>query len=76
MRVPLPLDGDIPRTRIYPGGGFGVLHIATTPPPMYDTEDSSEDNDSNGANPPFLSTSPNAIRNRQTRARKRARDGL
>ena len=43
---------------------------------MYDTEKSSEDSDSDGANPPFLSTSPTAIRSRQLRARKRARDGL
>ena len=74
--VTLPLGEDIPRTRIYPNGGLGVLHTATAPPPMYDTKDSSEDNDSNGTNPPLLSTSPNAIQNRQTQARKKARDGL
>ena len=43
---------------------------------MYDTEESSEDSDSDGANRPFLSTSPTAIRSRQLQARKRARDGL
>ena len=68
MGVTLPLCRDIPRTRTYPNGGFGVLHTATAPPPTYDTEDSSEDSDSNSANLPFLSTTPNAIRNRQTRA--------
>ena len=67
---------NIPRTRMYPNGGLGVLQTATAPPPMYDTEESSEDNDSDGANPPFLSTSPTSIRSRQLRARKRARDGL
>ena len=74
--VTLPPGGDIPRTRTYPNGGLGVLRTATAPPPTYDTEDSSEDSDSNGANSPLLSTSPNAIRSRQIRARKRARDGL
>ena len=63
--VTLPLGGDIPRTRTYPNEGFEVLRTATAPPPTYDIEDLSEDSDSNGANPPFLSTSPNAIRNRQ-----------
>ena len=72
----LPPGGDIPRTRTYPNGGLGVLRTATAPPPTYDTEESNEDNDSDGANPPFLSTSPTAIRSRQLRARKRARDGL
>ena len=43
---------------------------------MYDTEESNEDSDSDGANPPFLSTSPTTIRSRQLRAQKRARDGL
>ena len=74
--VTLPLDGDIPRTRTYPNGGLGVLRTATAPPSTYDIEESSEDNDSDGANPSFLSTSPTAIRSRQLRARKRARDGL
>ena len=74
--VTLPPGGDIPRTCIYPNGGLGVLRTATAPPPMYDTKESSEDSDSNGANPPLLSTSPTAIRARQLRARKRARDGL
>ena len=71
------LSGEnIPQTRTYPNGGLGVLRTATTPPPTYDTEESSENSDSDGANPPFLSTSPTAIRSRQLRARKRARDGL
>ena len=74
--VTLPPGENIPRTRTYPNGGLGVLRTATTPPPTYDTEESSEDSDSDGANPPFLSTSPTAIRSRQLRARKRARDGL
>ena len=76
MGVTLPPGRDIPRTPTYPNGGLGVLRTATTPPPTYDTEESSEDNDSNGANPPFLSTSPTAIRSKQLRARKRARAGL
>ena len=63
--VTLPPSGDIPRTCTYPNGGLGVLCTATSPPPTYDTEDSSEDNNSDGANPPLLSTSPNAIQNRQ-----------
>ena len=67
MGVTLLPDGDIPRTRTYPNGGLGVLRTATASPPTYDTEDSSEDNDSDGADPPLLSTSPSAIRNRQTR---------
>ena len=62
--VILPPGENIPRTRTYPNGGLGVLQTATVPPPMYDTEESSEDNDSDGANPPFLSTSPTAIRSR------------
>ena len=74
--VTLPPGGDIPRARIYSNGGLGVLQTATAPPPTYDTKESSEDSDSDGANPPLLSTSPTAIRNRQLRARKRARDGL
>ena len=49
--VILPPSEDIPRTRIYPNGGLGVLHTATAPPLTYDTEESSEDNDSDGANP-------------------------
>ena len=76
MEVTLPPGGDIPRTRTYPNGGLGVLRTATAPPPTYDTEDLSEDSDSDGANPPLLSISPSAIQNRQTQARKRARDGL
>ena len=63
--VTLPLGENIPRTRTYPNGGLGVLQTATAPPPTYDTEESSEDSDSDGANPPFLSTSPTAIRSRQ-----------
>ena len=59
--VTLPPGGDIPRTCTYPNGGLGVLRTATAPPPTYDTEESSEDNDSDGANPPFLSTSPTTI---------------
>ena len=43
---------------MYPNGGLGVLQTITVPPPTYDTEESSEDSDSDGANPPFLSTSP------------------
>ena len=74
--VTLPPGENIPRTRTYPNGGLGVLQTATAPPPTYDTEESSEDSDSDGANPPFLLTSPTAIRSRQLRARKRARDGL
>ena len=74
--VTLPPSENIPRTCTYPNGGLGVLQTATTPPPTYDTEESSEDSDSNGANPPFLSTSPAAIQSRQLRARKRAKDGL
>ena len=74
--VTLPPSENIPRTRTYPNGGLGVLRTATAPPPTYDIEESSEDSDSDGANPPFLSTSPTAIRSRQLRARKRARDGL
>ena len=58
MGVTLPLDKNIPRIRTYPNGGLGVLRNATVLPPMYDTEESSEDSDSDGANPPFLSTSP------------------
>ena len=72
--VTLPLDRDIPRTRTYPNGGLGVLRTTTASPSMYDTEDSSKDIDSDGANSPLLSTSSSAIRNRQTRAQKRARD--
>ena len=52
--VTLPLGGDIPRARIYPNGGLGVLQTATAPPPTYDTEESSEDSDSDGANPPSV----------------------
>ena len=74
--VTLPPGENIPQTRMYPNGGLGVLRTVTVPPPTYDTEESSEDSDSDGANPPFLSTSPTAIRARQLRARKRARDGL
>ena len=59
--VTLPSSGDIPRTRTYPNGGLGVLRTATAPPPTYDTEESSEDSDSDGANLPLLSTSPTAI---------------
>ena len=75
-RVTLPLGKNIPRIHTYPNGGLGVLRTATVPPPTYDTEESSDDSDFDGANPPFLSTSPTAIRSRQLRARKRARDGL
>ena len=74
--VTLPPGENIPRTRTYLNEGLGVPRTATAPPPTYDTEDSSEDSDSDGANPPFLSTSPTAIRAWQLRARKRARDGL
>ena len=74
--VTLPLGGDILKTRTYPNGGLGVLRTATAPPPTYDTKESSEDNDSDGANLPLLSTSPTAIRSRQLRARKKTRDGL
>ena len=74
--VTLPPGENIPQTRTYPNGGLGVLRIATVLPPTYDTEESSEDSDSDGANPLFLSTSPTAIRSRQLRAQKRARDGL
>ena len=74
--VTLPPSEDIPRTRTYPNGGLGVLHTATAPPLTYDTEESSKDSDSDGANPPLLTTSPTAIRARQLRARKRAKDGL
>ena len=74
--VTLPLGENIPRTHTYPNGGLGVLRTATAPPPTYDSEESSEDINSDGANPPFLSTSPTAIRSRQLRARKRARDSL
>ena len=63
--VTLPLGRDIPRTRTYPNGGLGVLCTAIAPPPTYDTKESSEDSDSDGANPPLLSTSPTAIRSRQ-----------
>ena len=74
--VTLPPGGDIPRTYTYPNGGLGVLRTTTAPPLTYDTGDSSEDSDSDGTNPPLLSTSPNAIQNRQIRARKRVRDAL
>ena len=74
--VTLPLGENIPRTCTYPKGGLGVLRTATAPPPTYNIEESSEDSDSDGANPPFLSTSPTAIRSRQLQARKKARDGL
>ena len=74
--VTLPPSADIPRTRTYPNGGLGVLRTATAPPSTYDTEESSEDSDSDGANLPLFSTSPTAIRSRQIRAQKRARDGL
>ena len=76
MGVTLLPGENIPRTHTYPNGGLGVLRTATAPPPTYDTKESNEDNDSDGANPPFLSTSPTAIRSRQLRARKRTRDGL
>ena len=76
MGVTLPPGGDILRARIYPNGGLGILQTATALPPTYDTEESSENNDSDGANPPLLSTSLTAIRSRQLRARKRTRDGL
>ena len=59
--VTLPPSEDGPRTRTYPNGGLGVLCTATAPPLTYDTEESSEDSDSDGANPPLLSTSPTAI---------------
>ena len=59
--VTLPPGENIPRTCTYPNGGLGVLRTATAPPPTYDTEESSEDIDFDGANPPFLSTSPTAI---------------
>ena len=59
--VALLPGGDIPRTRTYPNGGLGVLCTAITLPPMYDTNESSEDNNSDGANPLLLSTSPTAI---------------
>ena len=75
-RVTLPPGENIPRTRTYPNGGLGVLQTVTAPPPTYDIEESSEDSDSDGANPPFLLTSPTTIRSRQLRARKRARDGF
>ena len=74
--VTLPPSEDIPRTRTYPNGGLGVLRTATALPLTYDIEDSSEDSNSDGANPPLLSTSPTAIQARQLRAQKRARDGL
>ena len=74
--VTLPLSEDIPRTHTYPNGGLGVLRTATALPLTYDTEESSEDSDSDGANPPLLFTSPTAIQARQLGARKRARDGL
>ena len=67
-RVTLPPSEDIPRTHTYPNGGLGVLSTATAPPLTYDTEESSEDSDSDGANPPLLSRSPTAIRARQLRA--------
>ena len=76
LGVTLPPSKDIPRTRTYPNGGLGVLRTATAPPLTYDTEESSEDSDSDGANPLLLSRSPTAVRARQLRARKRARDGL
>ena len=63
--VTVPPSGDILRTCTYPNGGLRVLCTATAPPPTYDTEESSEDSDSDGANPLFLSTSPTAIRSRQ-----------
>ena len=63
--VTLPPGGDIPRTRTYPNGRLGVLRTTIVPPPTYDTKDSSEDNDFDGANPPLLSTSPNAIQNKK-----------
>ena len=66
--VTLPPGESIPQTHLYPNGGLGVLRTVTVPPPTYDTEESSEDSDSDGANPPFLSTSPSAIRARQLRA--------
>ena len=59
--VTLPPGGDIPRTRTYPNGGLEVLRTATALPSTYDTEESTEDNDFDGANPPFLSTSPIVI---------------
>ena len=59
--VTLPPGENIPRTRTYPNGGLGVLQTATALPPTYDTEKSSKDSDFDGANPPFLSTSPTAI---------------
>ena len=59
--VTLPPGEDIPRTRRYPNGGLGVLRTATAPPPTYDTKESTEDSDSDGTNPPFLSTSPTNI---------------
>ena len=74
--VTLPPGENIPQTRTYPNGGLGVLQTVTVLPPTYDIEESSEDSNSDGANPLFLSTSPTAIRARQLRARKRARDGL
>ena len=74
--VTLPPGGSIPRTYTYPNGGLRVLRTATAPPLTYDTDKSSEDSDSDGANPPLLSTSPTAIQSRQLPARKKARDGL
>ena len=59
--VTLPPGRDIPRTHTYSNGGLGVLRTATAPPLTYDTEESSEDSDSDGAKPPLLSTSPIAI---------------
>ena len=64
-RMTLPPSGDIPRIHKYPNEGLGITWTTTVAPPTYDTTDSSDDSDSYGTNLPLLSTSPNAIQNRQ-----------
>ena len=59
--VTLPPGMDIPKTCKHPNGRLGIIRTATAPMPTNDTIDSSEDNNSDGANPPLLSTSPSGI---------------
>ena len=75
-KVILPPSGDIPSICKYPNGGLGITQTPTIAPSTYDTIDSNEDSDSDGANLLLLSTFPSAIRNKQIWAQKRARDGL
>ena len=75
-RVTLLPNWNIPRTCKCPNRGLGITQTATIAPPTYDPTNSNDDSDSDGTNPPLLSTSPSAIRNRKIWAKKWARDGF